>query len=509
MIDIMKLAPADVQRFIHMQGIIDRQNAGAETIKALRAYYYGDHPVLLTQRQQEFIGKGLTEGEFAFAHNLVRSVVDTLRERIDVSGFVVNGEMADNDESPASIVAEMFWDWWSANRMPSRQIRAYRRALRDGRTYVMVDYDDEHNRPRYTLHHADDGNVGITYHRDPEDNNRTLFACRYFYTYDPLKPSSTGIERKTVYLPHEIRKYIRNRNSEWEPYQDDGDAAWPIPWVGVNGEPLGIAVHEFANPGGSEIAQIIGLQNALNKSWLDLLAAADSSGFPLMVAEYNDPIFSTGSDDDNIEGGDEFRIAPGRMIEIGAGSIKRIEPASLQPMIESIWAIVTAISGVSRTPQYYLRPFGGSEVPSGEALKQLESGIVKRAEERQLIFGDVWTDIMMQSYNVQRTFGGRASLPQFSEMDIQTSWADANVRNEELQARVASQHAALDVPDAQVWQLLGYTPAEIASFRDLMRSERAADIANIVAAVGVNDRRFDAQTQPQQFNGNGATNGAG
>lgn len=31
--------------------------------------------------------------EFTFAHNLVRSIVDTLRERLDVSGFTVNGNV--------------------------------------------------------------------------------------------------------------------------------------------------------------------------------------------------------------------------------------------------------------------------------------------------------------------------------------------------------------------------------------------------------------------------------
>ena len=34
------------------------------------------------------------------------------------------------------------------------------------------------------------------------------------------------------------------------------------------------------------------------------------------------------------------------------------------------------MAGVTRTPQYYLRPQGGGDVPSGESLKQLESGLV-------------------------------------------------------------------------------------------------------------------------------------
>jgi hypothetical protein len=56
-------------------------------VRALRDYYKGEHPIMLTKRQQEYLGALVEETEFTFAHNLVRSIVDTLRERLDVSGF--------------------------------------------------------------------------------------------------------------------------------------------------------------------------------------------------------------------------------------------------------------------------------------------------------------------------------------------------------------------------------------------------------------------------------------
>ena len=76
-------------------------------------------------------------------------------------------------------------------------------------------------------------------------------------------------------------------------------------------------------------------------------------------------------------------------------------------MIKAYWSIVDAISGLSRTPQQFLRPFPGIDVPSGEALKQLESGLVKKAEERQLLFGEAWAEVMTLAYRVARTFGQR------------------------------------------------------------------------------------------------------
>jgi len=79
MIDITLLTPEQLDKFIHLQSIIARQQEEAAKVKAARDYYAGNHPVLLTQRQQEYLGKQLTDGEFAFAHNLVKTVVDTLR----------------------------------------------------------------------------------------------------------------------------------------------------------------------------------------------------------------------------------------------------------------------------------------------------------------------------------------------------------------------------------------------------------------------------------------------
>ena len=92
---------------------------------------------------------------------------------------------------------------------------------------------------------------------------------------------------------------------QWEPYRDNGDATWPLPWVDAKGAPLGIPVIEFANPAGSEIDQIIGLQNALNKTWLDLIAAADASGFPILAIEHQgEGGFGSIQDDADIEGND-------------------------------------------------------------------------------------------------------------------------------------------------------------------------------------------------------------
>lgn len=505
-LDLTLLSPAQLDKFIHIQSILARQEYAQARVRAIRAYYDGDMDILLTERQKEFIGKFLTEGEFEFAHNTIKSVVDTLRERLNVSGFTVNGAGLNQEEQDANTpemrLAALFWSWWQENRMDAQQIRLHRRAIRDGASYIIVDYDNENQRPRFSLHKADDGTTGITMHRDPENSDIVLFACKYNYTYNPLEPGKTGLQRKTVYLPGEVRKYIM-REGFWAQYADE-DGVWPVPWKDAEGKPLGIAVTEFENPGGSEVAQIMGLQNGLNKSWLDLIAASDAAGFPILVNEdSSDAAFAAITDDTNIEGDDEFIVAPGRMLET-AGHIHRIEGANLEQLINVIWTFIAAISAVSRTPQHYLRPSNGSDIPSGEALKQLESGLVSRAKERQLIFGQGWADVMAMAYKVERAFG-KTSLPDLPKLKIETTWESPETRNDLTEAQTAQIHSALKVPDDAVWALLGYTPQDITKFKAMKRTDQAAAVSTIAQAL----QQQRAATPQSNQNGNGQQNGNG
>jgi hypothetical protein len=214
-----------------------------------------------------------------------------------------------------------------------------------------------------------------------------------------------------------------------------------------------------------------------------------------MVTEYADAMSAPlAADDDDIEGADEFNIAPGRMIEVFGGQVKRIEGGNLSGIIAVIDQIMNAIGGVSRTPSYYLHPTGG-DVPSGEALKQLESGLVKRAEERQLVFGQSWQDVFMLAAKVANTFGS-VDIP--DRMTIGVTWDDPNVRNEKSVAESAQIHKGLGVPDDTIWAMLGYTPDQIAQFRSDARLQRAQDVASIASAVRADQTRNTPQTNPQR-----------
>ena len=479
MIDIMRLSPDQLDKYIHMQAIVDRQASDAARVRALRAYYNGEHPVMLTERQQEFLGPLVESESFTFAHNLVRVIVNTLAERLSVSGFEIGGTGGE-DESVAASSA--LWTLWKQLAADLLEQDLYPMVLRDGRAFLMVDFDPETRAPRWNVYETDDGKSGIVLHRDPEDKKRVLFATRYWWTFDPLNPGNTGIERKTVYLPGEVRKYRRGGSSgQWNPVQDATDVSWPLPWLYADGTPMGIPIFEFANPGGAEAESFIGMQNALNKSWLDLIAAADTSGFAILVAEYVAGAMPQAISDSNLAGSDELRIAPGRILEIESATLRRIEAANLSPMLDVIWALTAAIAGVSRTPQYYLRPVGGGDVPSGESLKQMESGLVARAIKRQRMWGQTWEDVLRMTMRIADTFGAGVGVG--PDATVTVEWADPSTRNELLSAQTAQMHKALGVPEDQIWQLLGYSPEAIGEFKASASADRAAQVASIAAAL--------------------------
>jgi hypothetical protein len=502
MVDIQRLTPSQLTSFIHTQSLVDKQIADALRIQALREYYDGDHPVMLTQRQMEYLGPLVGGDAFPFAHNLTRTIVDTLAERLSVIGFDMG------DDEAAAPIAETVWQWWNECRFDSAEAEVHTAALRDGLTYVMVSYDNEQARPRLTWHKVYDGVSGIVAHRDSEDPTKIALATRYWWQTDYSILGYPKVERKTVYLPDRILKYKRGATG-WVEVLDSGETDWGLPWVDSLGAPLGVAVVEFANPGGSEIAQIIGLQNAVNKSWLDLVAAADASGFPLLVLSYPQGAPVVADDDPNTSA-DDLRFAPGRALEVSGGTATRIDAANLTSMIDSIWALVAAIAGVTRTPQYYLRPQGGADVPSGESLKQLESGLVGRALKRQNIFGQSWADVMQLALKVNETFGASLSFDE-STLGITTKWQDAETRNDLSMAQVAEAHKRLGVPDEQVWMLLGYTPEEIASFRDVQRANDAAKVAAIAQQLqgAANNGRTNQPDQQENGQVNNGVRGIG
>jgi hypothetical protein len=287
-------------------------------------------------------------------------------------------------------------------------------------------------------------------------------------------PDNAGkMRRLNLYYPDRIEKWISHDQAfegAWQPYQEEGQP-WPIPWVGANG-PLGVPVMHFKNAdqgynyGQSEIKNVIPLQNALNKSIIDLLAAADTTGFRMYWALGDDP---SGLD-----------IAPGSWIWSarppggeGAAQFGYFPGEDLSPLIALKDAFVAEIARVSRTPLSYFQVTG--QVAAEGTQKQQESGLVSKVKDRQVAFGNAWEDALAMARKLHNTFGP-GGLDE--EQVIGTLWADPETRNEREHLEGLKLKAELGVPAEQLWQEMGYDEEQIAEMR-AMRGEEVASTANL------------------------------
>ncbi|MFP4323615.1 MAG: phage portal protein [Anaerolineales bacterium] len=427
-------AIAHPETLARLEALYQAQHAAQKELAQARDYFYGDHPTRLTERQHTYLN---TRAGGTFCANYCRLVVEAVAERLRVAGI-------DADHSPT---ARWLWDWWRAARLEALSTAVHLAAVRDGETFVLVDYDPQADRPRATLQPADDGSGGVTLHYDQD--GAPLYAAKR-WTVD-AGPGMAAHRRLNLYYPERIEKYISTTTAPyWQPHPD---APEPLPWVARDGSPLGLPVVPFRNraadgPGGtSEISDVIPLQDALNKTLIDLLALADANAFPLLVAlGFDVP--------------DDFAIAPGSLVQVppsldGRTDFKIIPGTDAGNLLALLEQFVVEIARVSSTPLSRLQVSG--QVAAEGTLKQQEAGLIAKVTRKQITFGDAWADVLGLAMRVQNAFGaGRVA----ADTPLTINWAPAAPRSESEHLQLLLLKAQLGVPVATLLAEAGYPPAE-------------------------------------------------
>lgn len=379
-----------------------------------REYYDGDHSSLLTDRMRDFLQ--VKSDRIEFHLNYLPVPVDVLAERLNVAGFSVIGE---NSEEANGATLQggkngVLWQWWQACRMDATQGDNHTAAIRDGDSYIIVEWDNESGRPSISHELAYDGTYGchVLYR---EDKAREI---RYAIKEWRVESGSNSghLRRRNIYTPDAIYKYQIGRGG-WEPYietdKSGNQLPWPLVWVDKAGNPLGVPVFHFAyNPGGnffgkSELKDLIPAQNALNKSVIDELASADVAGF-------NWPTLSG----DRVP--DDLIITPGHVLwaenpEATWGHIPATDLGNLSSLVEKY---VQRMAQISRIPMSYFQVTGA--IASADTQKADDTGLVSKAEKTAVYFGNGWEDVMTMCRKLHNTFGNG---PELSEGIIQTEWA--------------------------------------------------------------------------------------
>lgn len=476
-------------RIAYLSWLNAEENEEQLFVRTLRDYAEGEHPTFLTERQEQFLGLKAQDANYRYAHNLCGLIIQSLVERLSVTGFAATIQGAD-DETHISL-CEL---WWDANLMDTQEDLIYEATLRDGQGFLIVDWDAQRMVPRWTWNERFDGTQGVRLYRDP-NSNAVLFAAKRWQVYNPIDTKDNGRTRVTLYFPDRVEKLISAIGSNagiagmgWEPYLDDGDTDGIVPWTDGTGQPLGCAAVPFDNPGGSEIAQVLSMQDMLNKSDLDLVAAADMAGFRILYATGATSAIGA----DGLP--EEVTIAPGRLITLPdpQARLGAIEPVDPNLLIANSRYWMVAMAGVSRTPQYLLQP-AGADQPSGESLRMQEVGLVHKAERRQKAFGDSWASVLQLSarlHNLNRPAEGVTVAP------VEIEWADAEAQEQPdvIEARNAATLQALvaaGVPLEIAAGRAGWTEDEVVALQESLIAQQAANKLSLGQALAQAQRAFD------------------
>ena len=414
-----------------------------------RDYYEGEHLTQLNKRMRKFLQ---LQDDQEFSLNFCPIVVDSLAEKLKVAKFQC-------DDKPDVLDA-----WWTDM---GQQGVVHLAAVRDGDTYVLVEYDNDAKCPKFTHENAYNGAEGTHVVYSDENHMEPVVAIKRWQLVTGV---GTVTRRTNLYYPDRIEKYSDfGSGTTWGHHEEDGQP-WPIPWV-ANGVPLGIPVIHFRNKdqgysyGESELEDVTPMENALNKTVIDLLAAADTTAFRLYTMTGAKPPTT--------------QVAPGSWLysEAPGSAIGSIAPADLSGLIALKDSIALDIARLTRTPLSNFQITG--QVAAEGTLKEQRAGLTAKARDRQTSFGASWVQAMTMARKLYN-FYGSGGMDESKRITVE--WEDDEKPDIVELANAANLlHTAESASTATRVQLLhpDWTEKEVADEVQLIQTEAGMLVPDI------------------------------
>lgn len=312
------------------------------------------------------------------------------------------------------------------NRFDALQIDVREAALRDGDTFVMVEYSDKDKEAKFAHELVWDGVEGcmVVYDR----MGKSIVAGVKVW-------QETTEKRVNIYYPGETLKYKVPISTSGGVSTSTGSTS-TAPGAGTSGleefsppEPTvrngvvpGVPIVHFKNKGtkvrgSSELINVIPLQDALNRTLVSMVMTAELSAFQIRTAKG----FAPPAD-----------LAPGMWVQFGVdeddasvlGAMEAgvMEQAQLAPFIsEGDW-IIYQIGTTTYTPLP-----ASSDTQSGEALKQREIALLSKVRRAMVQFGNSWENVLAMAHSFTQIFGGQ-KLEKVERWN--TRWKDPQIRND-------------------------------------------------------------------------------
>lgn len=413
-------------------------------IESLDGAYRGEHKLSFASDDfREYFGSRYAK----FSDNWCGIVADAPHERLEVTGIRLKGDDNGDDD---------LWDSWRENDADAYSDLAMLDAIISKRAFALV-WGTEDGDPRITWEHPSQCIVSY----DPETRARVAGAKVW---------ADDTHEFATLYLADEIWKFQRSRvQSSLELPAHMLDGGWEPRAEGVIDNPLGkVPLVELANRPRligepvSDIAGVLPMQHSINLFWSYLFAGADEATLGQRVIIGGEmptvPVLNAEGVEIGTRPIDIKKFSRGRALwlEDPTTKIEQWTPAKLDVFTNEIEIMVGHIAAQTRTPAHYLLIGGTIANVSGDAMKALETGLVKRTEEKTQHFGRAIRDVFELVALVKDDTAKAAAV-----RSGRVLWKDIENRSDAQRADALSKKKEIGYPLRYLLELDGLSPTEI------------------------------------------------
>lgn len=430
-----------------------------------RKYHAGEQMTQLTDRIRQFL-PSVTEGKKEFRLNICRVIVSAMTDRMRVVGF------DSVDKNKIAWAAEV----WDENKGPVVELDLYETIFRDGEAFVVIDSDQEtgtifwHVNQRFTSLDVGGDGTGCRAYYENDDPNQRLVAITKEWTN--LDGRGRTNRFRNIYYPDKILKQKHNGN-RWVTYDD-------VNWVDAEGKPLGIAAVHFYNKGFKREAEdAYTPQDAINKTFLDLLASSDLAAFRIFVALGWIPTTDGKAPEEDMS--NWMPIEPGRLIGTDKPrsevDLKVVEGGDFTSIMNLVQQNIMWASMVTNTP--VSRFIATKLIASDETLKQQEEPLVAKIEGAKTLIAYSWRKVFELTEKIWAVF----NTEQPTDKKVKPIWCHS-ASQESLMA-ILIQKQTLGIPEKQLWREMGYDESKITQ----MESEKQAALDAIAKRMNQNQNQ--------------------
>lgn len=429
---------------IQIEEAVDELRRRPAMYEKSERYYRGEHDLAFaTEKFENTFGQLFRE----FALNLCPVICDAVRDKLKVTGFSVESDGESATLAGVRHTGIRARSIWNRNRMATRAGEVHKESLKCGDAYMIV-WPDENGLA--TMHPNRASSIFTAV--DDDVPGRIDWAAKSWRRRDKYF-------RLNLFYADRIERFVSRKPAEIVPDAQE--------FIAINepiANPLGVVpIFHFANnadlgsTGRSELEAAIPIQDGLNKSVLDMLVAMEFSAFRQRWAAGIE--FDVGPDGKAVApfkaGIDQIWLASNADARFGD-----FNTAELEQFLKVKDSFRIDIASVTGTPLHYFLQ-NNSGLPSGEALKKLETRFISKVRDRQEHFGQTWADAMAFALKIE----GRDNV------SLITEWEDPSPTSEREFLENILLKRQIGLPIEQALIEAGYGVADVAAMSDLIPPE--------------------------------------